>query len=149
MQRMQQTQRTRTGLSRTGIQRMLVAAIALDVVYWTLWFTTRSTVASDTRAAYVEFENAFPLADAWLGLAGLAALLTLRRRSPMALFWLIAAGGAGLYLCGMDVLYDLENGIYAKGSGGVIEAVINLVTLAFSVIALRWAWTRRDDLLAR
>ena len=48
----------------------------------------------------------------------------------------------------MDVLYDLENGIYAKGSGGLVEAVINLVTLAFSVIALRWAWTRRDDLLA-
>jgi hypothetical protein len=138
----------RTGLSRVGVQRMLVAAIALDVLYWTLWFTTRSTVASDTRAAYVEFENAFPLADAWLGVACLAAVVTLRRRSPMALFWLIAAGGAGLYLFGMDVLYDLENGIYAKGSGGVVEAVINLVTLAFSMIALRWAWTRRDELLA-
>ena len=48
----------------------------------------------------------------------------------------------------MDVLYDLENGIYTEGAGGVIEAAINLITLAFSVTALRWAWSRRDALLS-
>lgn len=134
-------------LSSRGVQWMLGVAIAIDVLYWTLWFTSRSTVASDTRAAYVEFENAFPLADTWLGFACLAALVALRRRSPSALLWLLAAGGAGLYLFGMDVLYDLEHGIYAKGGGGVIEAVINVVTLVFSVVILRWAWTGRRQLL--
>jgi hypothetical protein len=139
----------RERLGRTGIQRMLVVAIGVDLLYWLLWFGDRSAVASDTRAAYDEFENAFPLADAWLAFACGAALVTLRRRSPLALLWLIAAGGGGLYLFGMDVLYDLEHGIYAKGAGGIIEAAINLITLAFSLVALSWAWTRRDELLGR
>lgn len=136
------------GLGRIGIQRMLAVAILIDVLYWTLWFTSRSSVASDTRAAYVEFENAFPLADAWLGFACLTAFVALRRWSATALLWLIAAGGAGLYLFGMDVLYDLEHGIYGKGVGGVIEAAINVVTLVFSLVVLRWAWTERDPILA-
>ena len=126
---------------------MLVVAVVIDVAYWTIWFTNRSWIESDTTQAYVEFENAFPLADAWLGLTCVLAFVALGRRSPTALLWLIAAGSAGMYLFGMDVLYDLENGIYTEGSGGIIEAGINAVTLAFSVIALRWAWTRRDPLL--
>jgi hypothetical protein len=127
---------------------MLVVAVVIDVAYWTTWFTQRSWVESDTSAAYVAFENAFPLADAWLGLTCVLAFVALGRRSADALLWLIAAGSAGMFLFGMDVLYDVQNGIYAKGAGGIIEAGINLVTLAFSVIALHWAWGSRDALLA-
>jgi hypothetical protein len=112
-----------------------------------LSFTNRAWVESDTTDAYVAFENAFPLADAWLGLTCVLAFIALGRRSATALLWLIAAGSAGMYLFCMDVLYDLENDIYGKGAGGVIEAGINLITLVFSVVALRWAWTRRDALL--
>ena len=39
-------------------------------------------LASEHRQAYYEFENAFPLADAWLGLACLLALVCLRRTCP-------------------------------------------------------------------
>jgi len=127
---------------------MLVVAVVIDVAYWTIWFTNRSWIESDTTQAYVEFENAFPLADAWLGLTCVLAFVALGRRSPTALLWLIAAGSAGMYLLCMDVLYDLENGIYTEGAGGIIEAGINLITLAFSVVALRWAWARRAPLLA-
>lgn len=127
---------------------MLVVAVVIDVAHWTIWFTNRSWIESDTTQAYVEFENAFPLADAWLGLTCVLAFVALGRRSPAALLWLIAAGSAGMYLLCMDVLYDLENGIYTEGAGGIIEAGINLITLAFSVVALRWAWSRREPLLA-
>jgi len=127
---------------------MLVIAIVIDLAYWSIWFTHRSWIASDSTRAYVEFENAFPLADAWLGLTCVLAFVALSRRSATALLWLVAAGSAGMYLFGMDVLYDLENGIYAEGAGGAIEAGINLITLAFSVIALRWSWSRRDALLS-
>lgn len=134
-------------MTARAIRIMLVVAVVIDVAYWTIWFTNRSWIESDTTQAYVEFENAFPLADAWLGLTCVLAFVALGRRSPTALLWLIAAGSAGMYLFGMDVLYDLENGIYTEGSSGIIEAGINAITLAFSVIALRWAWTRRDPLL--
>jgi hypothetical protein len=133
---------------RRTIEVMLVGALVLDVAYWSIWFVSRDTLASEHRAAYYEFENAFPLADAWLGLACLLALVSLRQRRPAAQFWLVCSGAAGLYLFGMDFLYDVEHGIFTKGGGGVVEACIVAVTLVFSLTVLRFAWTRRDALLA-
>jgi hypothetical protein len=134
-------------ISERDIRRLLLAAVVVDVAFWTIWFAHRPWVASTTGRPYTQFENAFPLADAWLALACVFAWIGLRRRAPMALLWLLAAGGAGIYLFSMDVLYDLEHGIYAKGSGGVIEALVNVVTLTFATIALRWSWQNRTALL--
>ncbi|GAW51008.1 uncharacterized protein PD653_3700 [Nocardioides sp. PD653] len=130
------------------MQWLLVGAIVLDIAYWSLWFLDRDVLASEHTRAYYDFENAFPLADLWLGSACVLALVTLTRRRPMALFWLIAAGSSGLYLFGMDLLYDLEHGIFTSGGGGIAEACIVAVTLVFSLVILRFAWTRRAELLA-
>ncbi len=80
---------------RRVVLGMLGAAIVIDIAYWSLWFADRSLLASSHRSAYYEFENAFPLADLWIGIACVGALVTLTRRTPMALFWLIAAGCCG------------------------------------------------------
>ena len=80
---------------RRTVEAMLVVAIVIDVAYWSIWFTQRDWLASEHRQAYYEFENAFPLADLWLGVACVLALVTLRRRHESALFWLLAAGSAG------------------------------------------------------
>jgi hypothetical protein len=133
---------------RRAVVVMLVGAIVLDIAYWSIWFIDRDVLASEHRQAYYEFENAFPLADAWLGLACVLALVCLRQQRPAAHFWLVCAGSAGMYLFGMDFLYDVQHGIFTSGGGGVIEACIVAVTLAFSVTVLRFAWTRRDALLA-
>src|ERR1700710_2625275 len=109
---------------RKFIQGMLVVAILLDITYWTLWFSNRDWIASEHTQAYYDFENAFPLADLWLGVACLLALITLRAGRPSALLWLLCSGSAGLYLFSMDFLYDVENGIFTKGGGGAFEAVI-------------------------
>jgi hypothetical protein len=128
---------------------VLVVVIVVDVAYWVAWYADRSLVASNTRSAYYEFENAFPLADGWLALCCVGAIVALRRRSPLALMWLLLAAGAGMYLFGMDVLYDLENGIWwSSGAGGVIELAINVLTAGISLWFLRWTWQRRDALLA-
>jgi hypothetical protein len=132
---------------RRLVEAMLVTAVVIDVAYWSIWFTRREWIASEHTQAYYDFENAFPLADAWLGLACVLALVTLRRGRPTALLWLVCAGAAALYLGCMDLLYDLEHGIFAQGSGGAIEAVIVLLTWIFSLTILRWSWTRRDVLL--
>ena len=125
-----------------------VIALSVLVAYWTLWYTARGLVRSDDSQAYYDFENAFPAADAWLGACVLLAVRAVRSGRPTALLWLLTGGGAGVYLFAMDVLYDLEHGIYATGAGGVIELGINLLTLGFSVWFLRWAWVRRDALLS-
>jgi len=135
-----------------GVRRlvivMLVVALLLDAAYWTIWCSNRDWIASEHTQAYYDFENAFPLADLWLGIAALLALVTLVRRRPSALLWLIATGAAGLYLGSMDLLYDLEHNIFSKGGGGAFEAVIVVLTWVFSITVLRYAWTRRGELLA-
>ena len=133
---------------RRTVEAMLVVAIVIDVAYWAIWFTQRDWLASEHRQAYYDFENAFPLADLWLGVACVLALVTLRRRQESALFWLLAAGSSGLYLFGMDFLYDVENGIFAKGGGGAVEAVIVLLELVFAVTVLTWSWRHRGELLS-
>jgi hypothetical protein len=133
---------------RRVVEVMLVVAIALDAAYWTIWFTNRDWIASEHTHAYYEFENAFPLADVWLGVACLLALVTLRTGRPSALLWLLCAGSAGLYLFGMDLLYDVQNGIFPKGGGGAIEALVVALTLVFSLTVLTWSWRHRGELLS-
>lgn len=133
---------------RRLVQVLLLGAVALDVVYWLLWFTDRRLIESTSSRAYYEFENAFPLADTWLGVACLLAWVSLVKRWPSALFWLLSAGSAGVYLFCMDLLYDLENDIFTSGSGGVVEAVIVAVTLMFSATVLTWTWQHRGELLS-
>jgi hypothetical protein len=129
---------------RLAVAWTLVGAAVVMVAYWLIWFVgDRSLLASSTRPAYVEFENAFPLADGWITVCALLGAEALWHDRSTALLWLIAGSGAGLYLAGMDVLYDLEHDIWTSGGGGVIELVINVVTITLSVATLRWAWRRR------
>ena len=127
---------------------LLMSPAVLIAASWAAWFTHRSLVASETTVPYMQFENAFPLADGWLVLCLVAGAWCLRMRRRAALLWLLAGGGAGLYLFGMDVLYDLEHGVWGKGANGIVELVINLLTLSLSLYVLRWSWLRRDELLA-
>jgi hypothetical protein len=134
--------------ARRAMAGLLLAAALLIAAYWLAWLLHRSLVASETGAAYVQFEDAFPLADGWLAVCLVAAAYCLVTARRAALFWLLAGGGAGLYLFAMDVLYDLQHGVWGKGGNGVIELVINVVTLALSLFVLRWTWVRRDALLS-
>jgi ferric-dicitrate binding protein FerR (iron transport regulator) len=121
----------------------LVVAAGLIVAYWALWWSDRGLVASRATSSYYGFEESFQLADGWLLLAVSAAAIQLRRRRPSALLWLLAAGGAGLYLLGMDVYYDLGHGIYASSAGGAIELVIDVLVAATSIAVLWWSWRNR------
>jgi hypothetical protein len=105
----------------------------------------------DTREYYV-FENAFPAADAWLAVACGAGAWALWKRRPSALFWLLAGGSSSLYLGLMDVLFDLENGVYRapRGDWGSVgtEIAINLYALGVGAWALWFGWTHRRYFMA-
>jgi len=131
-------------MERRTMAALLLAVAALIAAYWIAWLAHRSLVASETGLSYTQFEDAFPLADAWLALCLVAASFCLLTARRAALFWLLAGGGAGLYLFAMDVLYDLQHGIWGKGGNGLVELAINLVTLGLSLFVLHWAWVRRD-----
>ena len=114
----------RTEVTERGRRRVvgaLLTGAALLVVSWAAWLVDRSLLASDTRPAYYEFEAAFALADAWLALLLVAAARSLRARRATALLWLLAAGGAGGFLLAMDVLYNLQHGVWFASERGLVE----------------------------
>ena len=138
-------------ISERGRRRMigaLLAGAALLACYWAAWLLDRSLLASDTRPAYYEFEAAFFLADAWLATCLVAAARALHVRRAAALLWLLAAAGAGGFLLGVDVLYNLQHGIWFASQRGLAELLRNLVTGVGTVGLFAWAWPRRAELLA-
>ncbi len=136
------------GKTLAGIM-LLVAGVT--TAYWVLWFLIpggRDVLAVLPKdASYLHFENAFPVADGWLTLTALVAGIQLLRGQASAIPWLFMAGSAGVYLGGMDMLYDVENGIYGLWSqnlGAVAtEMVINVATVTISIGTLLWAWRHR------
>ena len=128
---------------------LLVLATVLVIGFWLVWFfVDRSVLATESAPSYIEHEQSFVLADAWLGLCTAAAALTLWRRRPAALAWLLVGGGAGLFLGCMDALYDTSrNDWFGAGSVGYIEFGIVVLTLVLSVSLVTWAWRNRNGLL--
>src|SRR4051812_9596702 len=132
-----------------AILAVLVFGVLATAAYWLVWFAIdREIFASAHSDSYYAFENSFPAADAWMVGWGVPAIVALVRRRASSLLWIIAAGATSIYLGLLDVLFDLENGIYRSAdTGGVcVEIAINVLTLAFGTVVMVWAWRARGDL---
>ncbi|HLK40786.1 MAG TPA: hypothetical protein VKU41_28730 [Polyangiaceae bacterium] len=121
--------------------------------YWIIWFgVDRSWLATADTPAYYTFENAFPAADAWMSITGALAAIALQRGRATALLWMLVAGSASVYLAAMDILFDLENGIYRVAGGNVgnlaVEVFINVGCLAGGVAVIAYAWRHRKFLMS-
>jgi len=130
---------------------VLIFGVVATIAYWVVWFgVDREILASAHTPSYYAFENSFPVADAFMTVCGAAATSALFRRRASSLFWSIAAGSISIYLGCLDVLFDLENGIYSSAdTGGVIvEIVINVLTLSMGAVVVVWAWRQRRALAA-
>jgi UDP-N-acetylmuramyl pentapeptide phosphotransferase/UDP-N-acetylglucosamine-1-phosphate transferase len=119
---------------------------AIIVAYWITWFTHRSLVASSNGSVYVNFEQAFPLADGFIVVFLLLAARALHQRSSSAVLFLLLGAGAGFYLGAMDVLYDIEHDIWSRGSNGLTELAINILTFSSASVLARWVWLHRREL---
>ena|SRR5690349_4166172 len=133
---------------------LVTFAFLAIVAYWVVWFfVNRAWLASMNTPAYYVFENAFPAADGWLALACAGCAWTLYRRSPGALFWLLVGGSAAIYLGLMDVLFDLENGVYLAPTGdwGAVgtEIAVNAFSLGLGGWAMWFGWRNRRWFVAR
>jgi len=116
------------------------------VLFWVDFFSTADVRAS-TAPCYLAFERAFPAADGWMAIACLVAAEGLRRDREWAVLWGIAAGSALVFLGCMDVLYDLENGMYAAMTlAETGEAVINVWCVVVGPALLVYFWRARRRL---
>jgi len=128
---------------------VIIFGVLATLAYWLVWFgVDREILASAHSESYYAFENSFPLADSWMVACGMAAVHGLVRRRAHSFLWIIAAGATSIYLGLLDVLFDLQNGIYrSPDTGGVcVEVAINVLTLAFGAVIVRWAWQNRREL---
>jgi hypothetical protein len=126
----------------------MLAAAAGTIAYWVDYFVAGG-VQTSGDPTYLAFENAFPLADAWMATCYVIAAGFLRRGRVAAVPWGIAAGGAMVFLGCMDVLYNLEHGKYADMTGEMaIETAINLACLGFGPFTIWRLWRIRARLEA-
>ena len=121
------------------------------IAYWLAFFGgAGEALHTSETSAYLAFERAFPAADAWMVGAAAAAAVGLARRRAWAPLYGIAAGSALVFLGLMDVLFDLENGLYAVPSGAMAaELLINLFCLTMGPFFMTYFWRHRDRLWAQ
>jgi len=133
--------------------RGLVAAIAYLAVaaigttaYWIVFFTS-GAVQVQGDAAYLAFEKAFPLADGWMAACAALAAVGLWLGRPWGLLFGLLAASSLVFLGCMDVLWNLNTGSYAIGSGAMTaEIVINVYCLAGGLLLIVYLWRHRRSL---
>jgi hypothetical protein len=107
----------------------------------------RWLVASGDDGRFPTVRRAFPLADGWLTLASCGRVVL--PPDGAAGRPVLAAGGwwyLGSFCSVWTPSPTLQHGIWEKDANGVIELVINLVTLAPSVVVVRRTRVRRHAL---
>ena len=123
----------------------LFAAAAISM-YWILWFLAPQTIqvfgpGSPEYPTYVAFEQAFLLADPWLALVALCGAIGFLYKQRWGLLCMLLAGSSAIFLGLMDLMYDLQHGVFASLTGeAAVEMVIValLLGLGVSVIILTW-----------
>jgi hypothetical protein len=116
------------------------------VAYWVEFFSSGRVRTSEDQA-YVDFERAFPLADAYMAAAFLAGAGLLRRGRPAAVPVGIAAGSAMVFLGAMDTLYNLQHGKYRSMTPEMaVETLINAVSFTFGPFTMYRLWKARGRL---
>ena len=128
--------------ARTLATILFIGAIG-TVLYWVTFFASGAVQASED-ACYLVFERSFPAADGWTAVASFLAAIGLWQGRPTAVLFGIAAGSGLVFLGLMDVLYNLENGMYALANPEMAaEIVINLFCLTVGPLAIAWPWRHR------
>jgi len=123
-----------------------VFAAVATVLYWIAFFTAPEAI--QTRPGdpvYLGFERAFPLADAWFVLAAILGAMGLWKMRAWGFLFTLLAGSAAIFLGLMDLLFDLENGIFVPLTGEALTElaiVVLLLTLGPFVIVTTWRQLR-------
>ncbi len=122
-------------------------------LYWAAWFGAPELVQSMTPndtgyLAYVTFEEAFPLADLWLALCAAIGAFGLYRMRDWGVLFMLLAGSAAMFLGLMDLLYDLEHGIFENLTPeSTIELCIVSLVLTLGPVVIILAWRQRRLLI--
>jgi len=130
-----------------------IFAITVITLYWITWFTAPKLIQARTPDApdyqiYVNFEQAFPLADGFIVIAALVGVIGLWQMKSWGFLWMLLAAGAAIFLGLMDLLYDLQHDMFVPlNAETTLELVIVILTLLLGPIMTALLWKRRKDFL--
>jgi hypothetical protein len=128
--------------ARTAVALLALTAVG-TMAYWVAFFTSGATQSTHSPE-YLAFERAFPAADAWMAIAAAVAATGLHHRGSYAVAFGIAAGSALVFLGAMDVLYNLENDMYALRSAEMTAEIgINVWCFTVGPGAMWYFWRHR------
>ena len=127
---------------------LMLGAASLVAAYWADFFTG-GHVRSDSSPVYLEFERAFPVADGYMAGCLVASAVLLRRGHAAAVPSGLAAGSAMVFVGLMDVLFNLEHGMYRQRTSQMaVESLINAACLTFGPYTMVRLWRARGRLEA-
>jgi hypothetical protein len=133
-----------------GIGIFAFVAIA---AYWFFWFTVPGVVQSRTPAdpdfaVYAGYELAFPLPDTFVAIASLVGVIGLWKMKDWGFLSMLLAAGGAFFLGLEDLLFDLENHMFAPFDGAaLIELAIVLVIMALGPTMTALLWKHRKELI--
>jgi hypothetical protein len=121
---------------------ILILTAITTVAYWVNYFTGGDVRVVDARW-YSAFEDAFPVSDGWMAVSALLAGIGLWRGGASGARFGLLAGSALLFLAGMDITFNVENGLYAMlatSAAMKFELLINVWTLALGIWTIVVCW---------
>ncbi len=111
------------------------------IVFWLLFLFVPNSVQSSTEKCYMVFQHSFIAADLWMCVAFFLSAYYLYHGSTAGVMWGIVAGGTFVFLGLMDILYNIENGMYKNiNSGMFFEILINLTSVVFGGYTINYVW---------
>ncbi len=125
----------------------LIITFVATLAYWLIYFTSGEVQVRQDEV-YLAFENAFPVADAWMAICALLGAIGLLRKQAWGFLFALLAASSMIFLGLMDVTFNLNQGIYALGGiETAIEVVINLFCLVVSPLIINYLWKNRKKWL--
>ena len=123
-----------------GVAALAFVGSALLVCFWIFYFSGILEFGTDDPVM-IEFEAAFPFADAMLASILFIAGLGLWKGRPFGRFCLTGGAAMALYLGILDLTFYARQGMYVPlRSEGAVELAINALCIVGGLVALAFSW---------
>jgi len=131
--------------------RWIIAALSITFIatlaYWLIYFTSGEVQVRQDEV-YLAFENAFPMADAWMAICALVGAIGLFKKQAWGFLFGLLAGSSMIFLGLMDVTFNLNQDIYTHGGiETAIEVLINLFCLIIGPLIIIYLWKNQKKWL--
>ncbi|MGQ9844092.1 MAG: hypothetical protein ACUVRK_11070 [Spirochaetota bacterium] len=106
------------------------------LMFWVAFFTV-GLAPENPPACYFAYEHSFPLPDTVLAIALIIGGIIATKQRVRALYVLLPALGALIFLGLLDTAFNWQNGMYTISViDGILNAVINIWCVVFGIGAI-------------